>query len=252
MTVTTEKATPAKKKPAAKKKPPAKKSERYEDKPDPKFKYKVSEDGSATATPLIGEVNVIELQQEERTDWLFTRLEKEEALRYTSGRVKTKYDETKGDLCVIVTKYRGEAIDANNPKRAGECYTLLFTPFYAEKNADLQDVDEGISDDDIAEAMIALDESKALYYRNKWLVEKEMRGKERDYWEDKDYDFRKSVTKTATKVVDDTDLADDKVRRDIALFDMNKVTRWIVLNKFWLIGFIAIVFIIASMFSGGG
>lgn len=221
----------------------------YEEKIEPVFRFK-SENGTLTAIPKTGEVNAIKLEQAKRTDWLFTRLPKELALKYTSAVVMTPYGEAKGDHCVIATKYRGDAIDADRPEEPGDCYTLLFTPFYAERNANLTKIDEGIKDSDIKHSLLALDESLGLQYRNKFLIEKEMRQKELEYHEGKDYDFRDAVTRTATTVVDDVALGEKSVEREVSLFNMDRVTRWLSKNKLWVIIGIATIIIIISFFQG--
>lgn len=216
------------------------------------FTYK-AEDGSLVSIPMVGKVNCIELQQENRTDFLFTRLPKELALIYAPGIVKTRYSkETKApSRCVVVTKYRGDAIDANKPKRVGECYTLMFTPHYAAKNAKLEHIEEGLSDDDLKKALLTLDESKALKFKNKWLNEKELRKQEQEYREGQEFDYRKSVTKTTAKVIDDIDLGEKSVKQGVS-GGVSNLIDWMVENWFWLLIFGGGALMVLSMFTGGG
>lgn len=208
----------------------------------------VAEDGTLTSIPKTGKVNVIELRQEDRTDYLFTRLPKELVLKYSSGEVKTRYSPTKGTQCMIAVKYRGSAIDANMPETIGDCYTLIFCPHFAEVNADLEHIAEGISDVDMRHALLALDESKALVFRNKWLVEKELRESADDLEDKKVWRRREAATQMAATMMDDQALGQDAVQRDIDLWDTNKASKWIQKNIAWVVFIIIGIAIIASMF----
>lgn len=238
------------KKAAPKKTKEVPKKNDIEEKLETKFRFK-AKDGTLTSIPTTGKVNVIELRQEDRTDFLFTRLPKELALKYSPGKVRTRYDFTIGDCCVLATKYRGEAIDANKPKVVSECYTVIFCPHFAEINADLELIGEGLSDDDLKHALLALDESKALEFRNKYLVEKELREKGRDFDEKKAAGIRESATRMATTIVDDVALGDRAVEEDVSLFNMGTVGQW--LQKNWIFVLLAVLSIlfVASMFTGG-
>lgn len=221
------------------------------EKDDTLFTYK-AEDGSIISVPMVGKVNCIELQQEDRTDWLFTRLPKELALQFAPGKVRTRYTpEAKGNRCVIVSKYRGDAIDANKPKQVGECYTLIFTSHYAAKNAKLEHVEEGLTDTDLKKALFALDESKALRFKNKWLNERELRKQEQDYREGQEFDYRKSVTRTTAKVVDDIDIGETSVKRSVG-GTMSNLIDWVTENWLWVLILGGGALLVLSMFTGGG
>ena len=241
----TKKKTVAKKpKTVKKKKVPATDEETRES-----FKFNVS-DASAQDIPTTGKVNLIELIQENRTDWLATRLPKEKALKYVTGEVVTRHGPGIGEVCVVVSKYRGDAIDANSPERAGEVYSLLFTPHYGEKNANLEKIDEGIDDADIKHALLALDESKALKFRNKFLVEREMRLELENYYAQKDYDFTYSATGIAAKAVNDVDLGERAVDDNTggAAFNISNMVQWLNEHKLEVVIVIGIIIFIASMF----
>lgn len=200
-----------------------------------------------TSIPRTGKVNVIELRQGKRNDFLFTRLEEEHALKYSLGRVPAKYAFTDGQLALIVTKYRGDAIDANNQK-VGECYTLLFTDHYAAINADLEDIVEDISDEEIKDQIFVLDESKALRYKNKWLVERERRINAEEYKTLSRDEIRLDITQGIADVIDDRTLADNAVRTQMDSFDRTSIENWI--KKNWMMLMIGILglMVFSSMF----
>jgi hypothetical protein len=212
------------------------------------FKFR-SKDGTAQAIPSIGKINIIELIQENRTDWLATRLSKDEALRYSTGEVETRHGDGIGEVCVIATKYRGDAIDANRPERAGEVYSLVFTPFFAEENADLEHVSEGVTDSEIKHTMLALDESKALKFRNKYLIEKEMRIQMEEYYRTRASDFTYSTTGIAAKAVNDVDLGERAVDKNTGSpINFGKILEWINRNKLTILIVAGIALFIVSMF----
>lgn len=219
--------------------------------PAKKFEFR-SKDGTLTSIPMVGKVNVIELRQEKRTDFLITRLPKELVLKYSTGEVKTRYAPTQGDVCVLATKYRGDAVDANRPRTVSECYVLNWCPHFTETDADLEHIAEGISDDDIKHSLLALDESKGLHFRNKWLVEKELRESADELIDTQTWSRREAATRYAAKVVDESALGGQAVEEDVAIVDMGSVTRW--MKKNWLlmlIIFLAIL-VVASMFMPRG
>lgn len=200
-----------------------------------------------TSIPKTGKVNVIELRQAKRTDFLFTRLDEELALKYSLGRVPAKYAFTDGQLALIVTKYRGDAIDANNQK-VGECYTLLFTDHFAMINADLEDIVEDITDEEIKEQVFVLDESKALRYKNKYLVERERRINAEEYKTLSREETRLDITQGIADVIDDRTLADNAVRAQMDSFDRTSVENWI--KKNWMMIMIGVLglMVFSSMF----
>ncbi len=251
--------TTTKKKPAVKKTP--KKSVKKTAKKAPKlpimeekkltFEFK-SQDGTLTSIPMVGKVNVIELRQEKRTDFLITRLPKELVLKYSIGEVRTRYAPTRGDVCVLATKYRGDAVDANRPRTVGECYVLSWCPHFTETDADLEHIAEGISDDDIKHSLLALDESKGLHFRNKWLVERELRESADELIDTQTWSRREAATRYAAKVVDESALGGQAVEEDIAIVDMGSVAKWMKNNwLFVLILFLAIL-VVSSMFMPRG
>lgn len=219
--------------------------------PEMTYEFK-SEDGTLTSIPMTGKVNVIELKQEKRTDYLITRLPKELALKYSTGEVRTRYAPTEGDLSVIATKYRGDAIDANRPKTVSECYVLNWCPHFTEMSADLERVSEGISDDDIKHSLLALDESKALIFRNKWLVEKELRESADELIDTQTWSRRESATRYAAKIADEAALGGSAVEEDISIIDMGATAKWLTRNWLFVLIIFLIVIVIASMFMPRG
>jgi len=200
-----------------------------------------------TSVPRTGKVNVIELRQAKRTDFLFTRLEEEQALKYSIGRAPAKYAFTDGQLCIIITKYRGDAIDANNQK-VGECYTLLFTDHYAMINADLEDIVEDITDDEIKEQVFVLDESKSLRFKNKWLVERERRIRAEEFKKMTREEIRLEVTQGVADIIDDLTLVANATRHQMDSFDRTSVEKWIKKNwMFLMIGALAVM-VFSTMF----
>lgn len=227
---------------------PAKNS--YVEEKKMKFEFR-SKDGTLTSIPMTGKVNVVELRQANRTDYLFTRLPKELTLKYSPGRVFAKYDTTIGDCCLLATKYRGDAVDASKPQFVAECYTIIFCPHFGELSADLEHISEGIADEDIKHSILALDESKALIFRNKWLTEKSLREGEQDLEEQKQWSRRKSATRMATTITDDVDLGDRAVEGDVDIFNMGKIGQWLQKNWLYVLLTVLGILVIASFFGGG-
>ena len=198
------------------------------------------------------------MMENNKAAFLITDLEPENAIETFEGTVMTPFGETKGRLCPVVLKKRGEWLNYEgiNGNRSADIYVLLSNPYLARSDTRADILDIVTEDTHILTTMLAYDRSEALQYRDKWLLERKMRQQAEEAFSDLRFNVYQIGSQIGAGVIDDTDLAIEDLSKQLDKrafgFSFKSIQKWIMENKFLaaLIGFGALFFIY-TYFTGG-
>lgn len=198
-----------------------------------------TEDGMRTAIPSIGRINIIKLMLSNgECIFLVTDLEKENAIETYEGTVLTQFGETKGRICPVVLKERGEWLNYDKHGGKAYIYTLLSNPYLARRNVRIDKIDGDKSDNEILNSMLAYDYSQAIEYRDKWLLERTLK----EQAEERANNKVASVIYTASEIGTDlykmrssglNEMA-KQLDKEAFGFTFGSATKWLKTHKFYV------------------
>lgn len=216
-------------------------------------------DAASLEEPIKSKLNLIRLMMEDnKAAFLITDLEPENAIETFEGNVMTPFGETKGRLCPVVLKKRGEWLnyDGTDGNKSADIFILLSNPYLARTDTRADILDANTSNTEILTTMMAYDKSEALEYRDKWLLERKMRLQGEEAFANLRFNVYQIGSQIGAGVVDDTDLAIEDLSKQLDKrafgFNFNSIKRWAMENKF-LAALIVFggLFFLYTFFTGG-